>query len=64
MNGGALGFDRFRSDGANLHPIAAYNLHRGLQTLPLRVKAAQANAIGWPNDSSPSCSGAGTLSWP
>ena len=31
--------------GANLHPIAAYNLHRGLQTLPLRVKAAQANAI-------------------
>ena len=30
--------------GANLHPIAAYNLHRGLQTLPLRVKAAQANA--------------------
>ena len=31
--------------GANLHPIAAYNLHRGLQTLPLRVKAAQANAV-------------------
>ena len=31
--------------GANLHPIAAYNLHRGLQTLSIRVKAAQANAI-------------------
>jgi methionine-gamma-lyase len=30
--------------GANLHPIAAYNLHRGLQTLGIRVKAAQTNA--------------------
>ena len=30
--------------GANLHPSAAYNLHRGLQTLSIRVKAAQANA--------------------
>jgi len=30
--------------GANLHPLAAYNLHRGLQTLPIRVRAAQANA--------------------
>ncbi|MEE2644408.1 MAG: aminotransferase class I/II-fold pyridoxal phosphate-dependent enzyme [Myxococcota bacterium] len=31
--------------GGNLHPMAAYTLHRGLQTLPLRVRAAQANAI-------------------
>ena len=30
--------------GANLHPHAAYGLHRGLQTLPIRVRAAQANA--------------------
>ena len=30
--------------GANLHPIAAYTLHRGLQTLPVRVRAAQNNA--------------------
>jgi methionine-gamma-lyase len=30
--------------GANLHPMAAYTLHRGLQTLPVRVRAAQANA--------------------
>lgn len=30
--------------GALLHPMAAFLLHRGLQTLPLRVRAAQANA--------------------
>lgn len=30
--------------GANLHPNAAYGLHRGLQTLPIRVRAAQSNA--------------------
>ena len=30
--------------GGNLHPIAAYNLHRGLQTLGIRVHAAQRNA--------------------
>ena len=30
--------------GGNLHPMAAYTLHRGLQTLPIRVRAAQANA--------------------
>jgi methionine-gamma-lyase len=30
--------------GANLHPMAAYTLHRGLQTLPVRVRAAQENA--------------------
>ena len=30
--------------GANLHPMAAYTLHRGLQTLPVRVRAAQDNA--------------------
>ncbi len=30
--------------GANLHPLAGYLLHRGLQTLTLRVRAAQANA--------------------
>jgi len=30
--------------GANLHPMAAYTLHRGLQTLCLRVRAAQENA--------------------
>jgi cystathionine beta-lyase/cystathionine gamma-synthase len=31
--------------GANLHPTTAYTLHRGLQTLAIRVHAAQANAI-------------------
>ncbi|HYO85378.1 MAG TPA: PLP-dependent aspartate aminotransferase family protein [Dermatophilaceae bacterium] len=31
--------------GAVLHPMAAYQLHRGLQTLPVRVRAAQASAI-------------------
>lgn len=31
--------------GALLHPLAAFLLHRGLQTLPLRVERAQANAI-------------------
>lgn len=30
--------------GAILHPLAAYLLHRGLTTLPLRVRAQQANA--------------------
>ena len=30
--------------GANLHPMAAYTLHRGLQTLGVRVRAAQENA--------------------
>jgi methionine-gamma-lyase len=30
--------------GGVLHPLAAFLLHRGLQTLPLRVAAAQANA--------------------
>ena len=30
--------------GANLHPLSGYLLHRGLQTLPLRVLAAQENA--------------------
>ena len=30
--------------GGNLHPMAAYTLHRGLQTLGLRVRAAQENA--------------------
>ncbi|MFT5583005.1 MAG: methionine-gamma-lyase [Cognaticolwellia sp.] len=30
--------------GAVLHPLAGYLLHRGLQTLPIRVRAAQQNA--------------------
>jgi len=30
--------------GATLHPLAAYLLHRGLPTLPLRVERAQATA--------------------
>lgn len=30
--------------GALLHPLGGYLLHRGLQTLPLRVRAAQSNA--------------------
>ena len=30
--------------GANLHPLAGYLLHRGLQTLSLRVRAAQSSA--------------------
>ncbi|MFC4787066.1 trans-sulfuration enzyme family protein [Nocardioides sp. MAHUQ-72] len=30
--------------GALLHPLAAYELHRGLQTLPLRVRAQQESA--------------------
>lgn len=30
--------------GGLLHPLAGYLLHRGLQTLPLRVRAAQTNA--------------------
>ena len=31
--------------GANPHPMAAYTLHRGLQTLAVRVRTAQATAI-------------------
>lgn len=31
--------------GALTHPLAAFLMHRGLQTLPLRVRAAQANAL-------------------
>ena len=31
--------------GGILHPLAAYLLHRGLQTLPVRVEAAQRSAI-------------------
>lgn len=31
--------------GGNLHPLAGYLLHRGLQTLTLRVRAAQASAL-------------------
>ncbi|MGW6280502.1 trans-sulfuration enzyme family protein [Kribbella sp. NPDC055071] len=31
--------------GGLLHPLAAYELHRGLQTLPLRVRAQQSTAI-------------------
>ena len=30
--------------GGVLHPLAAYELHRGLQTLPLRVRAQQETA--------------------
>ena len=30
--------------GANLHPQAAYTVHRGLQTLSIRVRSAQENA--------------------
>lgn len=30
--------------GGLLHPMAAYELHRGLQTLPVRVRAAQGGA--------------------
>lgn len=30
--------------GAIVHPLSAYLMHRGLQTLPLRVRAQQANA--------------------
>ena len=30
--------------GALLHPLAAYELHRGLQTLPVRIRAQQASA--------------------
>lgn len=36
--------------GAVLHPLSAYLAHRGLQTLPLRVRAQQASAqvlAGW-----------------
>ncbi len=30
--------------GGNLHPMAAYSLHRGLQTLGVRIRGAQENA--------------------
>lgn len=30
--------------GGLLHPLAAYELHRGLQTLPVRIRAQQASA--------------------
>lgn len=30
--------------GAVLHPVAAYELHRGIRTLPVRVRAQQASA--------------------
>ena len=30
--------------GGVLHPLAAYEMHRGLQTLPVRVRSAQAGA--------------------
>ncbi len=30
--------------GGNLHPQGAYQLHRGLQTLPVRIRAAEQNA--------------------
>jgi len=30
--------------GALLHPLAAYEMHRGIQTLPVRVRAAQESA--------------------
>jgi cystathionine gamma-synthase/methionine-gamma-lyase len=36
-----------------LHPLAAYELHRGLQTLPVRVRAQQSVAskvAGWLSD--------------
>ncbi len=36
--------------GALLYPLAAYQLHRGLQTLPVRMRAQQDNAMtlaGW-----------------
>lgn len=31
--------------GGLLHPLAAYELHRGLQTLPVRVRAQQSTAL-------------------
>ncbi len=31
--------------GGVLHPLAAYELHRGLQTLPVRVRAQQESAV-------------------
>ena len=41
----AAGLRRTRAvTGAILHPLGAYLLHRGLQTLPLRVRAQQASA--------------------
>ena len=35
--------------GAVLHPLGAYHLHRGLQTLPVRIRAAQETAIALAN---------------
>ena len=32
--------------GALLHPLGAYLLHRGLATLPVRMRAQQAPASG------------------
>jgi cystathionine beta-lyase/cystathionine gamma-synthase len=32
--------------GGNLHPMAGYTLHRGLQTLAIRIRAAQKSARG------------------
>ena len=43
--GRAAGLRRVRAvTGALLHPLGAYLLHRGLATLPLRVRAQQAGA--------------------
>ncbi|GGB25515.1 cystathionine gamma-synthase [Flexivirga endophytica] len=39
--------------GSLLHPMGGYLLHRGLATLPLRVRAGQASAdklVGWASD--------------
>jgi methionine-gamma-lyase len=47
----AVGLRRVRAiTGALLHPLGAYLVHRGLATLPTRVRAQQANArrvAGW-----------------
>ena len=47
----AAGLRRVRAvTGALLHPLGAYLLHRGLTTLPTRIRAQQANArrvAGW-----------------
>jgi len=44
--------------GGNLHPMAAYTIHRGLQTLSVRVRAAQerAQALAWRLGSHPAVS--------
>ncbi len=39
--------------GALLHPLAAYEMHRGIQTLPVRVRAAQEgtqHVVAWLRD--------------